>query len=101
MRKNFRSTENTCFRARHGLYSPDAGGPAEYVSHGETGFVVPIGDPSVMAERVKWLLSHETEREEMGTRARARAESHFAYDRMIDETISLYRSLLVDIRSRR
>jgi len=30
----------------------------------------------------------------MGVRARARAESGFGYDRMIDETVSLYRSLL-------
>jgi len=72
----------------------DAGGPSEYVSHGHTGFVVPVADPPAMAERVAWLLRHETERQQMGTRARARAESLFAYGRMIDETVSLYRSLL-------
>ena len=72
----------------------DAGGPAEYVAHGDTGFVVPVADPAALAERVAWLLRHETDRQQMGTRARARAESLFGYDRMIDDTINLYRSLL-------
>jgi glycosyltransferase involved in cell wall biosynthesis len=72
----------------------DAGGPAEYVSHGNTGFVVPVADPSAMAERVAWLLTHDAEREEMGRRARALAESRFSYGRMIDETVGVYESLL-------
>lgn len=72
----------------------DAGGPSEYVAHGDTGFVVPVADPAAMAERVAWLLNHTAERQQMGVRARARAESGFGYDRMIDETVSLYRSLL-------
>jgi glycosyltransferase involved in cell wall biosynthesis len=72
----------------------DAGGPAEYVAHGETGFVVPVADPPALADRVAWLLSHETERQQMGMRARRRAEARFGYDRMIDETLSLYRSLV-------
>jgi rhamnosyl/mannosyltransferase len=76
--------------------STDAGGPAEYVSHGKTGFIVPVADPPAMAERVVWLLQHDDEREKMGTRARALAESRFSYDRMIDETIGLYGSLLAE-----
>jgi glycosyltransferase involved in cell wall biosynthesis len=72
----------------------DAGGPAEYVSHSNTGFVVPIADPPAMAERVTWLLEHDAQREEMGVRARALAESRFSYDRMTGETIGLYRSLV-------
>ena len=71
----------------------DAGGPAEYVSHGNTGFVVPVADPPALAERVAWLLQHDAEREEMGIRARGLATSRFSYDRMTGETISLYRSL--------
>ena len=72
----------------------DAGGPAEYVAHGNTGFVVPVADAPAMAERVAWLLNHPAERQQMGARARARAVASFAYGRMIDETVSLYRSLL-------
>ncbi len=34
----------------------DAGGPAEYVSDGETGFVVPVADPPAMAKRIVTLL---------------------------------------------
>jgi glycosyltransferase involved in cell wall biosynthesis len=74
----------------------DAGGPAEYVSHDHTGFVVPVADSPALAERVTWLLQHDAEREKMGIQARALAESRFSYDRMTGETVRLYRSLLED-----
>jgi glycosyltransferase involved in cell wall biosynthesis len=71
----------------------DAGGPAEYVADGVTGFVVPVADPPAMAAKILWLLSHEEQRLEFGRRARTRAEAGFSYGRMIDQTIALYRSL--------
>jgi glycosyltransferase involved in cell wall biosynthesis len=72
----------------------DAGGPAEYVKDGVAGFVVPVGDAASMADRITRLLDDEPLRREFGRRGRERAQRHFAYDRMIDDTLALYESAL-------
>ncbi len=71
----------------------DAGGPAEYVSDGETGFVVPVADPPAMAERIVTLLDDPALRTRFGRQGRELAVSRFSYDRMIDEILEVYRSL--------
>ena len=71
----------------------DAGGPAEYVRDGETGFVVPVADPKAMAERIATLLDDSALRSRFGRAGRELAEARFSYDRMIDETMQVYQSL--------
>jgi glycosyltransferase involved in cell wall biosynthesis len=72
----------------------DAGGPAEYVQHGKTGYVVPIADPDAMATRIIELLQHPERLAQFGRAARELAERAFSYDRMIDETLDVYREVL-------
>jgi glycosyltransferase involved in cell wall biosynthesis len=72
----------------------DAGGPAEYVADGITGFVVPVGDERAMADRIALLLANASLRQEFGQQGRRRAEMHLGYDRMIDETLATYRAVL-------
>lgn len=72
----------------------DAGGPAEYVRDGVTGFVVPVADPAAMAGRITRLLDDPDLRRECGHLARQHAEANFAYERMIGETLAVYRLLL-------
>jgi glycosyltransferase involved in cell wall biosynthesis len=72
----------------------DAGGPSEYVEHGVTGFVVPVGDAQAMADKIGRLLSDAALRREMGFQGRRRAELEFKYESMIMATIRLYNSLL-------
>lgn len=72
----------------------DAGGPAEYVRDGVAGFVVPVGDTRAMASRITHLLANPKVRQEMSTRARCHVEAHFGYERMIRDTLDVYRSVV-------
>lgn len=72
----------------------DAGGPAEYVQDGMTGYVVPVADPEAMSQRVAQLIDDPNLRSVLGREGRRRAEALFSYDRMIDETLAVYQSLL-------
>lgn len=72
----------------------NAGGPAEYVQDGRTGFVVPVGDPESMSDRLGLLLRDAALRKAMGRNGRAYAETHFDYTRMIHEMVDMYRTLL-------
>lgn len=59
--------------------STDAGGSAEAVLDGRTGFVVPVDDESQMADRL-WDLADGDVRRRMGERAAAWAEKEFGLD---------------------
>ena len=54
------------------------GGIPEIVEDGVTGFLVQPGDETRLAERLRWVLEHPDEGQEMGRRARAFAESFFS-----------------------
>jgi glycosyltransferase involved in cell wall biosynthesis len=43
-----------------------------------TGFLVPPGDETALAERLRWILEHPREAQEMGRRARAFAKRFFS-----------------------
>lgn len=57
------------------------GGTAEVVDHGQTGLLVPAGDPARLADAVLRLLSDEVLREQMGGQARELAQARFDADR--------------------
>jgi glycosyltransferase involved in cell wall biosynthesis len=48
------------------------------VRHGETGFLVPPGDPTALAESMQALLSNPERRRQMGARARLVVERDFS-----------------------
>ena len=60
------------------LVSSPVSGIPEVVEDGVTGFLVQPGDETKLAERLRWILEHPDEAEEMGRRARAFAESFFS-----------------------
>ena len=68
----------------------DAGGPSEYVDDGHTGFVVPAGDVSAMADALRQLLASAPLRCRMARAARESAERDFAYRRMIADYARVY-----------
>jgi glycosyltransferase involved in cell wall biosynthesis len=63
------------------VVSTDAGGPAETIVDGETGFLVPPGRPREIAARVLTLLGDPELRGRMGRAGRARVEARFSLDR--------------------
>jgi L-malate glycosyltransferase len=55
-----------------------AGGTPECVSDGETGFLVPVGNPSALTDRIVRLLSDRDLCERMGEAGRRRVREHFS-----------------------
>jgi glycosyltransferase involved in cell wall biosynthesis len=72
----------------------DAGGPAEYVSDGKTGFVVPVGDDRAIATRLEQLLDNPSLADQLGREGRRRTIDQFEYRRMITDLLDLYREAL-------
>lgn len=64
--------------------STDVGAVRDIVLEGETGFVVPVEDEGLLAERIIYLLQHPEERRRMGERARQHAETHFDLQTMLE-----------------
>jgi len=72
------------------VVASDAGGTAELIEAGVSGFVVPVGDVLAAVERVSDLLGDPGLRERMGQAGRRRAASEFTIGRMVSEYTALY-----------
>lgn len=70
------------------------GGAKEMVVDGETGFLVPVDDASVLADRLKILYDSEVTRKDMGKAAYRRASELFTLDRMAREFWDLMENVL-------
>ena len=70
------------------------GGIPEVVVDGETGILVPPGDPRALAAAIEKLLADETLRRSMGRRGRERAGSLFSHDSQVDRLRSVLRRLV-------
>jgi glycosyltransferase involved in cell wall biosynthesis len=68
-----------------------AGGIPEAVVDGETGLLVPPRDPHAMADAIVQLLGDEPRRRRMGAAGRERARALFSAERMVQETLRVYR----------
>ena len=53
-------------------------GPAELITHGEDGLLVPLGDIEKLAESIEWMITHEEERLRMSNNARLKAKQYTA-----------------------
>lgn len=72
------------------------GGALETVSDGETGFLIPPGDPKALAGTLGKLAAlGQEERRMMGTRGMARAVSKFSIEAMTRSTMIVYQELLM------
>ena len=73
------------------VVATQVGGLPEVVDHRETGLLVPARDPGSLAEAIVELLQDRALREQYGNTAQERARERFSADRMIDETVEVYR----------
>jgi glycosyltransferase involved in cell wall biosynthesis len=62
--------------------------------HEETGLVVPPDDPRALAEALQALVDDDSLRELYGARALERVRAGFTTDRMVDDTLCVYREAL-------
>lgn len=71
-------------------------GVPEMVVDGETGFLIDVGAPESLAERLEPLLREPALREGMGRAGHARAEKLFSPERFRNEMMPIYRGMLQD-----
>ena len=75
------------------VVTADVGGMPESVADGETGLVVPPQDPQALADAINALLDDPERRQAMGVAGKARVESRFTVDAMVQGTLAIYREL--------
>ena len=75
------------------LVASNAGGPAEFVEHGTTGWLVPPGDVKALAHALQALLDDPVRIQRLGGRARAFALRHLSIDAYTDRMLALYTSI--------
>jgi phosphatidylinositol alpha-1,6-mannosyltransferase len=71
----------------------DSGGVRAAVREGETGHLVPPGDPRAAAAAIGRLLGNEPERRRMGAAGRRAVETYYNWDRVAAETRAFARRL--------
>jgi glycosyltransferase involved in cell wall biosynthesis len=67
----------------------DAGGITEWLAHGVTGFVVPWGDVSALAARVRQILENDVLAERLARASRPHAE-RFNLERHMNRLAEIY-----------
>jgi glycosyltransferase involved in cell wall biosynthesis len=67
-----------------------AGGIPEAVVHGETGLLVPPGEPGPLAAAIARLLDDAPLRKQYGAAGAERVAAHFGVDKLVDGTIGVY-----------
>lgn len=68
-------------------------GPAELVSHEETGLLVEPGSPTALATALDTLCANEALRRRMGANGKMRLTNLFGAEQFIEKTLDLYREL--------
>ena len=77
------------------VVSTDLGTGVGWVNrHGETGFVVPPRDPVALREAIRTVIADPHLQKSMGDAAMRRVRSAFTVEKMIDDTLALYREVM-------
>jgi len=72
------------------IVATKVGGNEELISSGETGLLAEAKDPEAMAEKIKGLINDLETKENLGVRARMKAEQEFTISKMVTETKKIY-----------
>ena len=71
----------------------DQGAPPEIVEHGKTGWVVPVGNVSAMAERLIEAVEDPARLAEMGQAGIAAAKARYSVERWVDGCVDIFRQI--------
>lgn len=66
------------------------GGPAEIISDGVDGMLVPPSDPDALANAIAMLAAEPELRKRMGAKAAETADVRFSYDNFYRQIIDVY-----------
>jgi glycosyltransferase involved in cell wall biosynthesis len=72
------------------------GGTPEVVVDGETGLLVPPGDPEALSQAILKLIQNPKMRKKMGLAGRERVKKHFTIQETVHQTEKLYLKLLAE-----
>jgi glycosyltransferase involved in cell wall biosynthesis len=72
------------------------GGNPEVVDEGRTGYLVPVKDNRMLADRIVKLLQNKELRQSMGKEARLRAEQKFRMLDVANRYLDIYKGLMAD-----
>ncbi len=75
------------------IVATDVGGIPELVTPDETGMLVPVGDPGLLAGAIVELLERPELRDRLSGAGRQRALEHYTVDAMVDGTLAAYERL--------
>ena len=76
------------------IVTTDAPGCREIVRNGENGLLVPVRDSKALADALRLLIESAPLRAQMAARGREIAVSEFSVERVVNETLGVYRELL-------
>ena len=76
------------------IVATDVGGTREILVHGESGWLVPPGNPAALAEAIVHLLEDEARRNELGEAALHRVRSLFNAERSTRAHVEFWNSML-------
>lgn len=76
----------------------DVSGNREIVRDGETGYLVPAKDPQALADKILHVLSHSQEARALAQEGRRWVIENASAEKMVSDTLNLYRSLCADSR---
>lgn len=76
------------------VVATEAGGVSEMVINHETGLLVPNKNPQLLAEAIIHMLSHPEESIAMAKKGKKHVEDNFTVQRMVNETLSVYKKLI-------
>jgi|SRR4051794_7906039 glycosyltransferase involved in cell wall biosynthesis len=81
-------------RAGLPVVASGVGGVPEAIEDGETGYVVPQGQPEVFRDRVRRLLVSPALRIQLGANGRRRYEQAFTLEQLVVRTVRVYEEVL-------
>jgi len=76
------------------VIATDGGGTNEIIESGKTGFLVNVSDATDLSNKIQLLLNNESMRLNMGENGKKRIEEYFTIEKMKDNYISLYHSIV-------
>ncbi len=79
--------------ARLPVVATDIPGNRDLVAHGETGFLVDVGDRAAFAQQTQVLLADPELARRMGEAGERRLREHFSYEQVIERHAKLYEEL--------
>jgi len=80
------------------VVATDVGAISEAVVPGETGRLVPPGDPEALADALVWVLEDPARARELGRRGRERFRARFTLERMVRAYEEVYETVLAEAR---